>query len=219
MSDHLALPPEDIRVLGRAALDRIAAYYEGLPDRPILVPTTSQSLRAILDEPLPQAGADFSTLLDTLDAAVFRYSRHNAHPRFFGYVSSPGNPVNAIGSMLQSALNINVTCWRSGPAATEMEHVTINWLKEMLGCPADAAGLFTSGGSMANFAALAAALAAKAPVNVLRDGVAAIGAPMCLYVSEEGHFSVTKAAAMLGLGESSVRKVRTDPCQRISLAD
>jgi len=219
MSDHLALPPEDIRVLGRAALDRIAAYYEGLPDRPILVPTTSQSLRAILDEPLPQAGADFSTLLDTLDAAVFRYSRHNAHPRFFGYVSSPGNPVNAIGSMLQSALNINVTCWRSGPAATEMEHVTVNWLKEMLGYPAGAAGLFTSGGSMANFAGIAAALAAKAPVDVRRDGVAAIGAPMCLYVSEEGHFSVAKAAAMLGLGESSVRKVRTDTCQRIDLAD
>jgi glutamate/tyrosine decarboxylase-like PLP-dependent enzyme len=219
MSDHLALPPEDIRALGRAALDRIAAYYEGLPDRPILVPTTSQSLRAILDEPLPQAGADFSTLLDTLDAAVFRYSRHNAHPRFFGYVSSPGNPVNAIGSMLQSALNINVTCWRSGPAATEMEHVTVNWLKEMLGYPAGAGGLFTSGGSMANFAGIAAALAAKAPVDVRRDGVAAIGAPMCLYVSEEGHFSVTKAAAMLGLGESSVRKVRTDTCQRIDLAD
>jgi aromatic-L-amino-acid decarboxylase len=219
MSDPLALPPDDIRALGRATLDRIAAYYEALPDRPILVPTTSQSLRAALDEPLPQCGADFDALLNALEATVFRYSRHNAHPRFFGYVSSPGTPINAIGSMLQSALNINVTCWRSGPAATEMEHVTVNWLKEMLAYPADAAGLFTSGGSMANFAAIAAALAAKAPVNVLREGVAAIGRPMCLYVSEEGHFSVAKAAGMLGLGEANVRRVRTDRRLHIDLAD
>jgi glutamate/tyrosine decarboxylase-like PLP-dependent enzyme len=219
MSDPLALLPDEIRDHGRAVLERIAAYYQGLPERPILVPTTSASLRAALDEPLPQCGADFDSLLETLDATVLRYSRHNAHPRFFGYVSSPGTPINAIGSMLQSALNINVTCWRSGPAATEIEHVTVNWLKEMLGYPAAAAGLFTSGGSMANFAGIAAALAAKAPVNVLREGVAAIGAPMCLYVSEEGHFSVAKAAGMLGLGECNVRRVRVDDRLHIDLAD
>jgi aromatic-L-amino-acid decarboxylase len=219
MSDPLELSPEDLSAHGRAALDRIAAYYQGLPERPIVVPTTSESLRASLDEPLPEFGADFDALLETLDATIFRFSRHNAHPRFFGYISSPGTPVSTIGSMLQSALNINVTCWRSGPAATEMEHVTVNWLKQMLGYPADAVGLFTSGGSMANFAGIAAALAAKAPVNVLREGVAAIGAPMCLYVSEEGHFSVTKAAGMLGLGEAWVRRVRVDERLHIDLTD
>src|SRR5205823_6167736 len=163
-------------------------------ERPILVPTTSEALRRRLEEPLPQEGADFTSLLDELDATVFRHSRHNAHPRFFGYISSPGTPVTSIGSMIQSALNINVTCWRSGPAATEVEHVTVNWLKEMLGYPADAIGLFTSGGSMANFAAIAAARSAKAPINVVREGVAALGKPMCLYVSREGHFSIAKAA-------------------------
>jgi glutamate/tyrosine decarboxylase-like PLP-dependent enzyme len=219
MSDPLALPPDDIRVLGRAALDRIAAYYQDLPERPILVPTTAAALHEVLDEPLPVSGASFETLLETLEATVFRHSRHNAHPRFFGYISSPGTPVNAVGSMLQSALNINVTCWRSGPAATEMEHVTVNWLKQLLGYPAEAVGLFTSGGSMANFAGIAAAVAAKAPVNVRREGVGAIGAPMCLYVSGEGHFSVTKAAGMLGLGESNVRHVRTDERLHIDLAD
>jgi aromatic-L-amino-acid/L-tryptophan decarboxylase len=219
MSDPLALPPDDIRALGRAALDRIAAYYQDLSERPILVPTTAAALHDALDEPLPESGASFESLLETLEATVFQYSRHNAHPRFFGYISSPGTPVNAVGSMLQSALNINVTCWRSGPAATEMEHVTVNWLKQMLGYPAEAVGLFTSGGSMANFAGIAAALAAKAPVNVRREGVAAIGAPMCLYVSGEGHFSVAKAAGMLGLGESNVRHVRTDERMHIDLAD
>jgi aromatic-L-amino-acid decarboxylase len=208
--DPLSPPPDTILALGRAALDRIAAYYDTLRDRPILIPTTSAELRALLDEPLPQDGAPFETLLDELDAKVVRYSRHNPHPRMFGYVASPGTPVAAIGSLLESALNVNLTAWRSAPSAAELEHVTINWMKEMLGYPRDAAGLFVSGGSMANFAALAAARSAKSPVNIVRDGVAAVGQAMCLYVSEEAHFSIAKAAGMLGLGESNVRHVKTN---------
>jgi aromatic-L-amino-acid decarboxylase len=219
MSDPLSIPPDEFRAMGRAALDRIAGYYETLADRPILVPTTSAALREQLDQPLPRDGAPFAQLLDELDATIVRHSRHNAHPRFFGYISSPGTPVTTIGSMIQSALNINVTCWRSGPAATEMEHTTINWLKEMLGYPADGIGLYTSGGSMANFAGLAAARSAKAPGNVVRDGVAAAGAAMCVYVSREGHFSVAKAAGMLGLGEANVREIRTDDRLRMDVAD
>jgi len=211
-------PPDEIRALGRAAVEQVAAYYETLRDRPVLVPTTSRALRDLLDEPLPQAGTDFDSLLKTLDDVIARYSRHSAHPRFFGYVSSPGTPVTSIGSMLAAALNINVTCWRSGPAATDLEHVTIDWMKEILGYPAQAGGLLVSGGSMANFAALAAARSAKAPGSVVRDGMAAAGR-MCAYVSSEGHFSISKAAGMLGIGESNVRSVATNERMEIDLGD
>jgi aromatic-L-amino-acid decarboxylase len=209
MPDQLQLPPDDFRTLGRAALDQVAAYYESLATRPVLEPTNSHDLRALLDEPLPQRGVDFDSLLATIDRVIARYSRHSAHSRFFGYVSAPGTPIAALGGLLTSALNINVTCWRSAPAGADLEHVVIDWLKQMLGYPADAAGLLVSGGSMANFAALAAARSAKAPVNVVRDGVAAAGR-MCAYVSEEGHFSISKAAGMLGIGEANVRQVKTN---------
>jgi glutamate/tyrosine decarboxylase-like PLP-dependent enzyme len=145
------------------------------------------------------------------------FSRHNGHPRFFGYVSSPGLPVAAMGNMIAAALNINVTCWRSGPAATEMELLCIRWLKEMLGYPASGAGLLVSGGSMANFAGIAAARSAKAPGNVVRDGMG--GARMRLYASEEAHFSIRKAAAMLGIGAANLRSVKTGPDLRMDLAD
>ncbi len=205
--------------MARAAADRIAAYYETLAGRPIVVPTTSEALRGRLAEGLPQDGASFGELLDELDATVVAHSRHNAHPRFFGYISSPGAPVATVGSMIQSALNINVTCWRSGPAATELEHVTVNWLKEILDYPASSAGLLTSGGSMANFAGLAAARSAKAAGNVVRDGLAAAGRSMRVYVSREGHFSVAKAAGMLGIGESNVREVDTNDRFQMDTAD
>lgn len=219
MADKLAPTTEEFRAMAAEAVDFLAAYYESLESRPVVIPTTSRQIRDRLDEPLPQAGADFSTLMDTVGDVISQYSRHNAHPRFFGYVSSPGTAVTALGNMLAAAMNINVTCWRSAPSGTDLEHLTIDWLKEMLGYPASAGGLLTSGGSMATFAALAAARSAHAPVDVVRDGVAAVNRPMCLYVSQEGHFSVAKAAGMLGLGETNVRSVKTDDRLRMDLDD
>src|SRR5579872_832910 len=218
MPDRLQLPTEDFLALARTALEQLAAYYDSLATRPVLIPTTSRELRTRLDEPLPRDGADFASILATIEDVIIRHSRHSAHSRFFGYVSAPGTAIAAIGGLLTSALNINVTCWRSAPAGADLEHVTIGWLKHMLGYPPDAAGLLVSGGSMANFAALGAARSAKAPVNVVRDGVAAAGR-MCAYVSEEGHFSVVKAAGMLGIGEANVRLVKTNDRLEIDLDD
>jgi aromatic-L-amino-acid/L-tryptophan decarboxylase len=219
MPDNLAIPVDEIREMGRAAMDLVTSYYATLAGRPVVQPITSAELRRRLDEALPQAGSDFHSLLETIRDVVFAFSRHNGHARFFGYVSSPGTPVTAMGSLISSTLNVNVTCWRSGPAATELELLTVRWLKEMLGYPAHAAGLLVSGGSMANFAGLAAARSAKAPADVVCDGMAAAGARMCVYVSEEGHFSVRKAAAMLGIGAANVRSVKTDRRLRMDLAD
>lgn len=217
MPDNLAIPADQIREMGRAALDLIANYYDTLAGRAILHPTTSGDLRVRLDEPAPAGATPFPELLGTLRGVVEEYSRHNAHPRFFGYVSSPGNPVNTIGSMIAAALNINVTCWRSGPAAAEMELLTIRWLKEMLGFPQTGAGLLVSGGSMANFAGIAAARSAKAPHDVVSEGMHASAARMRLYASSEAHFSIRKAAALLGIGTANVRVVRTDACLRMDV--
>jgi glutamate/tyrosine decarboxylase-like PLP-dependent enzyme len=203
--------------MGRAALDLVAEYYDTLAARAVMRPTISAGLRRRLDEPAPSTGLPFADLLGTVRDVVEEFSRHNGHPRFFGYVSSPGAPVAAMGSMIAAALNINVTCWRSGPAATEMELLCIRWIQEMLGYPMDGAGLLVSGGSMANFAGIAAARSAKAPGNVVRDGMG--GARMCLYASAEAHFSIRKAAAMLGIGAANLRSVKTDGDLRMDLAD
>lgn len=217
--NKLALSSHDFRALAGAAVDFLADYFDNLENRPVVIPTTSRAIRERIDEPLPLTGADFDSLLDTVRDVISRYSRHSGHPRMFGYVASPGTAVTAIGSMIAAAMNINVTAWRSAPSGTDLERLSIDWLKQMLGYPASAMGLFTSGGSMANFAGLSAARSAKAGVDVVRDGVAAAGRRMCLYVSEESHYSIAKAAGMLGLGESNVRAVKTDDCLHIDLAD
>jgi len=219
MSDALLLSADEIRAMGQAAADWMAGYCASLRDRAVVRSTSSETLREALSEPLPEAGSEFDLLINRFAERISDYSRHNGHPRFFGYVSSPGTPVSAIAAMLAAAANINVTCWRSAPAATELEHVVINWLKEMLGYPAAAAGLLVSGGSMANFAALAAARSAKADADVVREGIGAEPRNMCAYVSAEGHFSIAKAAGMLGIGERNVRLVRTNSRFEIDVAD
>jgi glutamate/tyrosine decarboxylase-like PLP-dependent enzyme len=216
--DRLDMPAEEIRAIGLAATRLIASYYESLPERAVIEASTAAAIREAIREPLPQEGVDFDTLLATVRDVILRFSRHNGHPRCFGYVSSPAAPVAAVGSMVEAALNANVTCWRSAPAGTELERLAIDWLKEMLGYPAGAAGLLVSGGSMANFAALAAARSAGIPA-VVRKGVGAAGKRLCVYVSEEGHYSIRKAAGMLGMGEENVRTVKTGEGLRMNVAD
>jgi len=104
MTDKLAMPADEFRAMGRAVVERITSYYEGLPTRAVVEPSTSQAIRALLDEPLPCEGSSFEVLLDTFDEVIARYSRHNGHPRFFGYVSSPGTPVTTLGSLLKDSV-------------------------------------------------------------------------------------------------------------------
>ena len=216
MPDTLAIPSSELRELARQAVDFVAQYYDSLAARPVMVPTTAAALRQTLDEPLPGEGVPLEELIATVRDTIAAYNRQSAHPQFFGYISSPGTPIAALGQLMSSAMNINATCWRSAPSGVQVEQTVLRWMKEIVGFPAEAGGVLVSGGSMANFAALAAARSAKAPGDTMRDGMAGTQ-PMCAYVSCEGHFSVTKAAGMLGMGEANVRQIPAGAGLRIDM--
>ena len=107
------------------------------------------------------------------ESAVFAHSLFNAHPRFFGYITSSPAPIGILGELLAAALNPNVGAWRLSPAATEVEAQTVRWIAELIGFPVESAGLLVSGGNMANIVCLMAARMAKADWDVRTDGVAA----------------------------------------------
>jgi len=148
---------------------------------------------------------------------LIELSRHNGHPRMFGYVQAPGTAIAAIADLLASTLNANLTAWRSAPAAVELERLTIDWIKQIVGFNRDAAGLFVSGGSMANLAALAAARRVKAPAQIQDKGAQSCAQALGVYASEETHHSVAKAAALLGIGRENVRLVSVDERYKINL--
>ncbi len=214
---QLNASPEEFREMASRAVEIVERFYADLPALPVMPVTNAAAVRELLAEPLPFAGTGIDEALATVQNVVYPLSRHNGHPRFFGYVASPGTAVAAVGDLLTAGLNANVTSWRSAPAAAEMEHVVIDWMKEMLGYPQGAAGLLVSGGSMANFSALAAARTAKAP-EFSRSGESG-GQRLRIYASEEGHFSIHKAARLLGFGSDNVQPIRTDQLLRMDVGD
>jgi glutamate/tyrosine decarboxylase-like PLP-dependent enzyme len=210
---------DEIRRWGSAAIEAMASYLDSIRDRRVYPITTARQIREKLDRALPDEGVDFDRLLETFNDVIVATSRHNGHPRMFGYVQAPGTAIAAIADLLASTLNANLTAWRSAPAAVEIERLTIDWIKQILGVEAHAAGLFVSGGSMANLAALAAARRAKAPEDLTSKGAQCLHQAMRVYISEETHHSVAKAAALLGLGRDNVRTVGVDERFKIRIGD
>jgi aromatic-L-amino-acid/L-tryptophan decarboxylase len=210
---------DEIRRWGNAAVETMADYLDSLRDRRVYPKTTARQIREELDRTLPKEGVKFDRLLETFNKVIVATSRHNGHPRMFGYVQAPGTAIAALADLLASTLNANLTAWRSAPAAVEIERLTIDWIKQILGFKADAGGLFTSGGSMANLAALATARRARAPADLTSKGAQSLPQAMRVYVSEETHHSVVKAAVLLGLGRDNVRTVNVDERFKIRLDD
>ena len=209
--------PEQIRSWANAAVELMAEYLGAIRDRRLYPSTSSRQIRERLDSSLPEEPTTFDELLHTFRDTLIELSRHNGHPRMFGYVQAPGTAIAAIADLLASTLNANLTAWRSAPAAVELERLTIDWIKQIIGFNRDAAGLFVSGGSMANMAALAAARRAKAPAQIQDKGAQFCTEALRVYASEETHHSVAKAAALLGIGRDNVRLISVDERYKINL--
>src|SRR6266480_4015041 len=217
-SAHLLDPsPEQIRSWANAAVELMAEYLGTIRNRPVYAHTSSRQIRGHLDSSLPEEPVNFDELLYTLRNTLIELSRHNGHPRMFGYVQAPGTAIAALADLLASTLNANLTAWRSAPTAVEIERLTIEWIKQIIGFNRNAAGLFVSGGSMANMAALAAARRAKAPAQIQNKGAQFCAQALRVYASEETHHSVVKAAALLGIGRDNVRLIGVDERYKINL--
>ncbi len=207
--DMLEPSGDEIRDWGNSVIEFMTDYLGNLRDRSVYRHMSSRRIRDRLDPALPSKGTDFDGLLKVFREAVVPFSRQNAHPRMFGYVQSPGTPIAAFADLLASTLNANLTVWRSAPAPVELERLTIDWVRQILGFNAEAGGLFVSGGSMANLAAIAAARQAKHHSS----------GRLRIYASSETHFSVAKAAALLGIRRENVRYVDVDQRFRIRVDD
>ena len=201
--------PDEIGDWGNSVIQLMADYLGGLRDHKVYRHISSRDIRDSLDPALPTKGIDFDALLKVFRENIIPFSRQNAHPRMFGYVQSPGTPLAAFADLLASTLNANLTVWRSAPAPVELERLTIDWIRQILGFNAQAGGLFVSGGSMANLAAIAAARQAKDDSS----------GRLRIYASSETHFSIAKATALLGIGRENVRFVAVDECFKIRVDD
>lgn len=196
------------------ATQLVVDYFHTISERQVRAENYAGKTTAALDVELPLEGVPLDRLIDEC-RTIFDLSRHNGHPRFFGYVASPSTPIGAYADLITGALNANITCWRSGPAGTELERLVVRWLGSLIEYDRDAHGLLTSGGSMANMIALLVASRRKLGDEASRKGLWNQGPPLIIYASEEVHMSIPKAADVLGLGRDHVRVIACDDRQRM----
>lgn len=202
---ELEIPDQELERLAGEAVDLAKAYWRSIEERPAYPSTSGQRTTELFSRPWREEGLgrevlrDFETIAD--------HSRPSGE-RFFGYVFGSGEPVGALGELLAAALNQNVTSWRSAPAAAAIEQAVVGWLAEAVGC-ATFRGSLCGGGSTANLMALAMAREAKLPANE------AGAQPGIVYASEQVHFSIPKAVALLGIGRRNLRLIPVDDAFRM----
>jgi aromatic-L-amino-acid decarboxylase len=141
---------------------------------------------------------------------------HWNHPGFFAYFANSSTAPAILGEMLAATLNVNGMLWKTGPAATELEMVALDWLRQLLGLPDGLFGVIQDTASAATLVALAAAREAIPGFDVRRHGLS--GRPkLRMYASEHAHSSVEKAGIVLGIGQEGLRKVPVDEAFRMDV--
>ncbi|MDQ3866172.1 MAG: aminotransferase class V-fold PLP-dependent enzyme [Actinomycetota bacterium] len=175
----------DLRRDGAAALEWVARYLETLRDLPVRAEVSPGDVRARLPASPPERCEPFAAVLRDLDDVVVPATTHWNHPRFFAYFAITGSEPGILAELLAAAFNVNAMLWRTGPAATELEELVVDWLRQLVGLADGWRGHIEDTASTSTLAALAAA-------RELRPR----GVVLC---SQEAHSSVEKDARILGL--------------------
>jgi aromatic-L-amino-acid decarboxylase len=194
---------EEFRAAGHQVVDWIAEYLARIEDYPVLSRTEPGSIQGQLPAHPPEEPEPLDRILDDFQRLIVPGITHWNHPGFMAYFSSSGSTPGILGELLTAALNVNAMLWRTSPAATELEEVTVDWLREMLGLPQEFFGVLTDGASMSSFIAVVAAREDSS------SGRSDMPRP-CMYASEQAHSSVEKGAIAAGLGRDGFRAVPTD---------
>jgi len=210
----VSLDPDDRVAFRRAAhdlLDDLLDDLGSLRERPLW--QDPAPAYAALAEPLPRAGQTIDALRQQVAARLMPYASGNRHPGFMGWVQGAGTPQGMLGEMIAAALNMN-TGGRHH-AGIALERQVSEWMRGVMGYPATAHGLFTTGASQANFVAVLIARHKALPA-ARRDGIGQ--AKLTGYTSLEAHGCVTRAFEMAGLGAEALRKLPVDADFRVNAA-
>ena len=202
----LELSSEDFRDLVEAATRRIVDYVESLPRQPSADTDSSPELARSLVEPLPESGRPYGEILDLLFERVVPKGFNTAGPGYLAYIPGGGIVHSAVADFIADAVNRYVGVFAAAPGLAQIEANVVRWFCDIVGYPATAGGILTSGGSLANFSALVTARRTLLPDDFL-SGV--------LYASDQVHHSVAKAAILAGFPEENVRLVPSDGDFRI----
>jgi len=195
---------------GYRVVDWLAEYLEQPERYPVLSSVAPGAITRQLPDHAPQHGESFDRIFSDFESVIVPGLTHWNHPGFFAYFAISASGPGILAEMLAAGLNVQAMLWRTSPAATELEEVTLGWLRDLMGLPRSFEGVIYDTASISTMHALAAAREAAVP-EVRRLGLAhrSLGMPR-IYCTEHTHSSIDKAALALGFGLESIRRVPVD---------
>jgi len=211
------MDPRAFRAEAHRVADWIAGYLENAERYPVLSRVRPGEIRQALDAAPPRDGEPIDAILADVERVIVPGLTHWNHPGFFAYFanSSPGPAI--LAEALSATFNVNGMLWKTSPAATELELVVLDWLRQMLGLPEGLFGVIQDTASTSTLVALAAAREAVPGLDVRRKGL--VGqARLRMYASDHAHSSVEKAGIVLGIGQDGFRAVPADAEYRMDPA-
>ncbi|MEO8127556.1 MAG: pyridoxal-dependent decarboxylase [Bryobacteraceae bacterium] len=200
------MSPDEFRRAGHEVVDWIADYLAGIRDYPVVSQVQPGELTQLLPTSAPLQGESIDDILTDFRSLVIPAVTHWNHPRFHAYFSVSASAPGILAEMLTAALNVNGMVWKSCPAATELEQVTLGWLREWLGLPEEFFGIIHDTASISTMHAIAAARELVDPEARTRGSLP----NLTVYTSSQAHSSVEKGAIALGIGQDNVRKIPVD---------
>ncbi|HEY6124824.1 MAG TPA: pyridoxal-dependent decarboxylase, partial [Steroidobacteraceae bacterium] len=206
------MTPEEFRRVGHELIDWVADYRERVArmEFPVMARTTAGALRAALPPSPPQEPDAFAAIRKDLDELILPACTHWQDPRFHGYFPSNGLPAALLGDLVSTGLGQLGLNWQSSPALTELEEVSLDWWRQMLGLSPAWSGVIQDTASTSTFVALVCARERCTGFSATRAGMQAERMPLVVYTSSQAHSSVEKAALLAGFGRQNVCAVPVD---------
>jgi aromatic-L-amino-acid decarboxylase len=203
------MTPEDFRRLGHALVDWIADYRARVGTLPVMSPAAPGTIRARFPRTPPAEGGRLAEAIASIDSLVLPGVTHWNHPAFFAYFPSNTSEASILGDMLAAGLGVQGMSWQTSPAATELEEVVMDWLRQMIGLPESFTGVVQDTASTSTLTALLCARERTSKFSQNGPGLAG-AQPMTVYASDQAHSSIEKAALLAGFGKAHIRLVGTD---------
>jgi aromatic-L-amino-acid decarboxylase len=202
--------PSDFRRNGYALVDWISEYLDHSERFPVLARVKPGEILTALPREAPEDAESFGAIMADFERVLVPGLTHWNHPSFFAYFAITGSAPGALADFLSAALNQQAMLWATSPAATELEAVTLGWLRRLIGLPDAFEGVIYDTASVSTLHALGAAREAAVP-DVRTRGLARSDLPpLRVYCSEEAHSSVDKAVITLGLGHQALSRIAVD---------
>lgn len=205
------MPAEEFRRHGHELIDWIANYFEHIEELPVLAQIEPGDLKAQLPAVPPEHGEPMAAILADIDRLIVPALTHWSHPSFFAYFATSTSAPGIFGELLSAAFDVKSMLWRTSPASTELEEVTLDWLRQMLGLDAGMSGFIYDTASVSSMHAIAAAREGV-EMRIREEGMSGRkDLPLLrVYASEQAHSSIDKGVITLGLGQKSLRKIPVD---------